>query len=248
LKTVAIIQARMGSTRLPRKVLRVLAGETVLGHVVHRAQAVARIDEVVVATTTAPADDAIVAEASRLGVRATRGSEDDVLDRYYQAAKVSGAERIVRITSDCPLLDPGVVDAMLAQFDALAAAGTPVDYLSNSVTRRFPRGLDAEIFGFDVLARAHAEAHAPAEREHVTPYFYRHPERFSIAQHAPERDLSQHRWTLDTEDDWRFLEAVFGHLGHQVGGFGTEDVLTLLERHPEIFRLNAHIEQKALGH
>lgn len=248
MKTVAIIQARTGSTRLPAKVLRILGGESVLGHVVRRAQAVSRIDEVVVATTTALADDAIVAEARRLGVMSTRGSEDDVLDRYYQAAVASGAERIVRITSDCPLLDPGVVDAMIAQFDALAAAGTPVDYLSNTVERRFPRGLDAEIFGFGVLARAHAEARAPAEREHVTPFFYRHPEWFHIAQHAPARDLSQHRWTLDTEDDWRFLEAVFAHLGSQVGGFGTDDVLQLLDRHPEIFQLNAHIEQKALGH
>lgn len=248
MRTAAIIQTRMGSSRLPGKVLRVLGGETVLGHVVHRAQAVRAIDEVVVATTTAPADDAVVAEAGRLGVRATRGSEDDVLDRYYRAALECGAQRIVRITSDCPLLDPGLVDAMLARFDALAAEGTPVDYLSNTVERRYPRGLDAEIFTFEALARAHAEGHSAAEREHVTPYLYRHPERFRIAQYAPGADLSHHRWTLDTDDDWRLLEAVFAELGTRPGGFGTDDILQLLERRPDIFRLNAHIEQKALGH
>jgi spore coat polysaccharide biosynthesis protein SpsF len=244
-RTVAIIQARMGSSRLPGKVMRVLAGRSVLAHVVERVRLCLLVDEVVVATTTSAADEAIVAEAQKLGVRCFRGSEEDVLARYYAAARDALADVVVRATSDCPLFDPELLEHMLRQFRAAAAAGEPLDYLSNTLERSYPRGLDAEIFTFAALERAHREARAPAEREHVTPYLYRHPERFHVRGVKGERDLSRHRWTLDTPEDWAFISAVFEQLGKQ--RFGMEAVLEVLERRPELLALNAHVKQKALG-
>lgn len=229
----------MGSTRLPGKVLKHLAGDTVLGHVVRRVQQAKRLDGICIATTESPADQPIVAEAKRLGVNCWRGSEQDVLARYFGAAQASGADCIVRVTSDCPLFDGALLDEMLAVFHA-----TPdLDYLSNVQPRRFPRGLDAEIFTFGALARAHREAMQQHEREHVTPYFYQHPELFRLHSFDALEDLSAHRWTLDTPEDWRLLEAVYAELGTSCS---PTDVLTLLKLRPELVGLNADVEQKHL--
>lgn len=246
MKVVAIIQARMGSSRLPRKILRKLLNDSVLGHVVERTKAARKVDQVVIATTPAAEDEVIVQEANRLGVTVTRGSEQDVLERYYEAACEVNADIIVRITSDCPLLDWTLVDAMIGKFLSLAAAGDAVDYLSNTVTRSYPRGLDAEVFTLHALEKAHAEATSAVEREHVTPYLYRHPEIFRIAQFVGEVDMSQHRWTLDTDEDWLLLSAVFQHFGRP--DFFTAEVCDFLDANPEIFSLNAGVEQKAMGH
>ena len=182
---------------------------------------------------------AFVAECARLGVGCFRGSEPDVLARYFGAAQARGAEIIVRVTSDCPFFDGALLDEMLARFHA-----TPgLDYLSNVQERRFPRGLDAEVFTFAALARAHREATQPHEREHVTPYFYQHPERFRLHSFVGTEDWSAHRWTLDTPVDWQFVEAVYAALG---ANFTTADVLNLLKARPELARLNAHVEQKPL--
>ncbi len=240
MKTVAIIQARMGSTRLPGKVLRPLAGDTVLGHVVRRVRQAKRLDGVCIATTESAADEPIVAESSRLGVSCWRGSEQDVLARYFGAAQASEADVIVRVTSDCPLFDGAVLDEMLAAFSA-----TPgLDYMSNVQARRFPRGLDAEIFTFAALERVHREATRQHEREHVTPYFYQHSELFRLHSFVGKEDLSAHRWTLDTPEDWQFVEAVYAALG---ADFTTASVLNLLKARPELAKLNAHVEQKKLG-
>ena len=262
MKTVAIIQARMGSTRLPGKVLKPLAGDTVLGHVLRRVRQAKRLDAICIATTESPTDDPIVAESARLGVSCWRGSEQDVLARYLGAAQASEADVIVRVTSDCPLFDGALLDEMLAVFQSagglqppsvssdsaterrLQAAGTGLDYLSNVQARRFPRGLDAEIFTFTALARAHREATRQHEREHVTPYFYQHPELFRLHSFVGASDLSEHRWTLDTPEDWQFVEAVYAALG---ADFTTADVLNLLKARPELAKLNAHVEQKKLG-
>lgn len=246
MKIVAIIQARMGSSRLPGKILRKLLGETVLGHVVKRAGAVGNINQIVVATSTSSNDDVVVKEAERLGVIVTRGSELDVLDRYYRAACQVKADVIVRITSDCPLLDAVLVDAMLQMFVSRGVMGFPVDYLSNTVTRTYPRGLDAEIFTFDALEKAHKEATSAAEREHVTPYLYRHPEIFRIEQYTGEQDLSYNRWTLDTLEDWQLLLSIFEHFGRQ--DISTTEICDFLREHPEIAGLNAGVEQKAMEH
>lgn len=248
MRIVTIIQARMGSTRLPGKVLRVLGGSTILAHVARRTQGVPGIDETVIATTESPLDDAIVEEALRLRVSVFRGSEEDVLSRYCRAAERARADVIVRVTSDCPLLDPEVLAAMVARFLELQRSDAPVDYLSNTLERTYPRGLDIEIFTFAALARADREARSAAEREHVTPYLYRHPEAFRIAQFRGDKDLSAYRWTLDTEEDWKLLEGIFSRVDRPDGRIRTSDVLDILARDPGLAATNATVVQKAVGH
>jgi spore coat polysaccharide biosynthesis protein SpsF len=246
-KTVAIIQARMGSARLPGKVLRELGGRTVLAQVVRRVARCTLLDAVIVATSTAQADDAVAREAQARGARVFRGSEDDVLARYHGAALEAGADNIVRVTADCPLFDPEVLRQMLAAFLAkrASAQGSALLYLSNTLGRRtFPRGLDAEIFTMDALAAAHASAREPWEREHVTPYMYGHPERFRLEGFQQAVDCSSHRWTLDTEEDWALIRALYEALGAGGRDFTTEEVLGYLAGHPELVALNAHVEQK----
>jgi spore coat polysaccharide biosynthesis protein SpsF (cytidylyltransferase family) len=174
-KITAIIQARMGSTRLPGKVLMDLAGKTVLARVVSRLRRAERVDEIVVATTDSLADDAIVPECHQLKVEYFRGSENDVLDRYYQTARVCAAGAVVRITSDCPVIDPQLVDETIRLLQQQGG-----DYCSNVLPRTYPRGLDTEVFTVAALEQAWREARDPSEREHVTPYFYRHPELFRL--------------------------------------------------------------------
>lgn len=246
MKTVAIIQARMGSTRLPGKVLLPLAGRSVLEHTISRVRACHLLDGVVVATTVGAADDAIAAEAYRCGATVFRGSEPDVLTRYYQAAVQEGAKRIVRVTSDCPLFDGQLLRKMLERFKQRSALGR-IDYLSNTLERTFPRGLDAEVFTFEALKEAYDKAATPAEREHVTPYLYNHPEKFALENFASEKDLSAYRWTLDTAEDYQMIGAICSSLCRLGAQFSTFDVLEFLAAHPEIVALNAHVEQKTLG-
>ncbi len=248
MKSVVIIQARMGSTRLPGKVMRKLCGKTVLGHVIARVRACRLIDEVVVATTTLARDDVVGEEGLRHGAKIFRGSEDDVLSRFYGAAQEAGADIVVRVTSDCPLYDPAVLDRMMEQFLSAHREGKGGDYFCNFLKRTFPRGLETEIFTFAALAQAAREAVKPYEREHVTPYFYRHPEIFSLAAIENDADLSFHRWTLDTAEDWSLIHAIYENLGRNGDGiFGMEAVLGLLAKHPELSLLNAHVEQKKVG-
>jgi spore coat polysaccharide biosynthesis protein SpsF len=235
---VAIIQARMGSTRLPGKVLMDLAGAPVLVRVVERARRATLLDEVVVATTNQPADDALVQLCADRGYSSFRGSEDDVLDRYYQAARQHGADVVVRITSDCPLIEPQVID-----WGVQAFFEHQVDYASNGMsTRTFPRGLDVEVMTFAVLERAWHEDTNPAWREHVTPYIYRHPELFRLHALINPVDLSHMRWTVDTPEDLAFVRQIYNHFGSNT--FSWQDVLALLEQHPEWLEINRHIEQK----
>lgn len=241
---IAVVQARMGSTRLPGKVLRDLCGVTVLGHVIQRLAACPELDGVIVATTDQPSDDAIVREARRHGAGVTRGSESDVLARYFQAAGEHDADPVVRVTSDCPLIDPVVLQQMLKRYRQVRDAKQGIDYLSNTIERTFPRGLDAEIVARSALERAHREARAPHQREHVTPYIWEHPDEFVIEHFRSCVDHSNYRWTLDTEDDWKLLEVIFGSLGRDGRKFDTEDVLRLFAVRPELALINAHVEQK----
>lgn len=245
MNVVAIIQARVGSTRLPGKVLFELAGKTVLAHVIQRIKEAPGVDKVVIATTNNKADDAVVEEALRQGALVYRGSEDDVLSRYYEAARQYQADVVVRITSDCPLIDPAIVGEMIARF---AQAGAPIDYLSNSMKRTYPRGMDAEVFTMTGLARAWKEARTPAEREHVTPYFYRHPGIFRLADHCARSDWSRYRLTLDTQEDWKLIQKIVDALdgGRRLPGMA--EVVAYLERNPQLAALNAAVEQKSLGH
>lgn len=238
--TVAIIQARMGSSRLPGKVLEVFGGKTALDHCVERTRACSAIDDVVIATTTAPADDVLVDTCRARNWRWFRGSEHDVLDRYYRAASEVGAAHVVRITSDCPLNDPDVIGELIARYVAHGA-----DYGSTSYPRpTFPLGISAEVLRFDVLERAWREDENPAWREHVTPYVYRHPEMFRLVGYGCEADFSEHRWTLDTPEDARLIRTLFDHFGDRP--FGWRDALAAVQARPEWQAINAAIVQRKI--
>ncbi|HSZ64353.1 MAG TPA: glycosyltransferase family protein [Terriglobales bacterium] len=240
MRVVAIIQARMSSTRLPGKVLKDLGGETVLARVVNRTRRAALVDEIVVATSVLPADDDIARECEALKVACFRGDELDVLDRYYRAAQEFAADVIVRITSDCPLIDPDLIDATVrSRFDQKA------DYASNALVRSYPRGLDVEAFTADALARAWSSATEKYQRIHVTPYLYETPKSLKVISTAGEIDHSQYRWTLDTPEDLELIRAIYKHFGNR-DNMRWLDVLHLMETQPELAALNSHVRQKAM--
>lgn len=240
MKAVAIIQARMGSSRLPGKVLKDLQGESVLARVLQRVGRASLIDELLVATSDQPADDAIVDECRRCSVPVSRGDESDVLDRYFRAAQLSQADVVVRITSDCPLIDPEIADKTIRAF-----LDQCPDYAANCLKRTYPRGLDTEVMTTQALERTWRAARQPYERTHVTPYIYEHPEEFKIVSVTGETDYSDHRWTLDTPEDLEFIRAVYARLEGR-GDFLWSDVLQVLKREPELLDLNRSITQKAL--
>jgi glutamate-1-semialdehyde aminotransferase/spore coat polysaccharide biosynthesis protein SpsF (cytidylyltransferase family) len=233
MKTVAIIQARMSSTRLPNKVLADIAGHPMLWHVVNRVRQAQSLDEVVVATSHNPKDDEVAAYCCDQGIPCRRGSEDDVLDRYYQAAKAQEAEAVVRITADCPLMDPEVIDLLVRAFQK-----SDYDYVSNTLPYTFPDGLDVEVFSFRALEQAWREATKPSEREHVTPYL-RLSGKFKLFNVENGEDLSRqrHRWTVDDPTDLEFIREIYKSF--PAGPiFGMNEVLALLQRRPELQRIN----------
>jgi spore coat polysaccharide biosynthesis protein SpsF len=238
-KVVAIIQARMGSTRLPGKVLADIEGHPMLLHVVERTRAAETIDQVVVATTIESPDEAIVVFCREYNVSCFRGSEYDVLDRYYQAAREHSAEVVIRITSDCPLIDPEIIDKTVRAF-----LHEKPDYASNAVIRTYPRGLDNEVMTFQTLDRAWREARSPYQRVHVTPYIYENPELFRIVAVTGEGDHSIYRWTVDTPEDLELVRAVYSRLGRKT--FLWRDVLSLMVREPQLVEINRSVAQKAL--
>ncbi len=234
----------MGSTRLPGKVLESLAGRPALTRIVERLRAVPEIEQVVVLTSGQPSDEAIAELCRRQAIRCVRGSENDVLDRFHQGAQELGAERLVRITADCPLIDPEVVGLLLETARALPADG----YASVATGaigrergfRRYPDGLDAETFTAATLATAWREAADPYEREHVTPFIWRRPERFPIAVLEADEDLGDERWTVDYAEDLQLVKAIYDRLqDDDRGPFGFREVLALLDREPELRALNA---------
>jgi spore coat polysaccharide biosynthesis protein SpsF len=240
MRIVSIIQARMGSTRLPGKIMKDLGGATVLACVVRRVRRVRLLGEVIVATTKEPADDVVLQESRRLSVQVFRGDETDVLDRYYRAAQWAKAEAIVRITSDCPFLEPEIIDKVVLGF-----LDRQPDYASNTLERTYPRGLDTEVITQETLACAWEEAQQTYQRSHVTPYIYENPSRFRILSVTGDTDYSSHRWTIDTPEDLTFIRAVYERLGNHEC-FTWRDVLSLLAREPALMDLNRQVIQKAL--
>jgi spore coat polysaccharide biosynthesis protein SpsF len=242
MKVVAIIQARMGSGRLPGKVLLELAGEPMLSRVVSRVRRAERVEEVVVATTTLSADEEIARICAQHGWPCFRGSEDDVLDRYYQAAIVHQAEAVVRITADCPLIEPTIIDQVVRAF----LKGQPgLDYAANVLPpRTFPRGLDTEVMRFEALERAWREDRNPIWREHVTPYLYQTPNRFRMHAVTNPVDYSAMRWTVDTPQDLAFVRRLYEHFRHD--RFSWREALAVLVAHPEWLDINRHIAQKVI--
>ena len=233
---VAIIQARLGSTRLPRKVLADICGRTLLEHLVERVRAARTIGKVVVATTNGPADDELVRFIEARGLCGVyRGSEEDVLDRFHGCAIRESAEVIVRVTADDPLKDPSIIDRAVK----LLLAQPALDYCSNTLEPSFPEGLDIEAFRFRALDSAQREARLASEREHVTPFIWKNPARFRLLNFRHSEDLSGWRWTVDKPEDLEFMRAVFSHFYHGSSVFPFADVIEYLRARPEIRAVNA---------
>lgn len=244
MKVVCIMQARVGSSRLPGKVLKEICGKTVLEHDVNRLKLVNNIDEIVIATTIEKQDEKIVDEAQRLGVKYFRGSESDVLSRYYFAAKENNADIVVRVTSDCPCLDYNILNDMINKYlDEYEDS----NYMSNTVERSYPRGYDAEIFSFKALEEAYNNAEKDYEREHVTPYIYDLNNNFKILSYKNSKDYSKYRITLDTKEDFEVIRAIYKNLFNKKGYFLLNDVIEFLDSNPQIVEINKEIEQKKWG-
>lgn len=235
MRIVCIVQARMSSTRLPGKVLLPLAGREVLAHVLERLAFCQTLNEVVVATSSDASDDVLAQWCHARGVTVFRGSLQDVLDRYYQCALISRADAVVRITADCPALDPTLVDEVVRGFHS---GSYDLFYLGGE----FPDGLDCAVFSFSALERAWREAALASEREHVGPYIVNHPELFRLGSLEKFKGLAHHRWTLDEPRDLDFLESVFERLQRPDGQpFLTQDLLDLLAREPGLLQANKGI-------
>ena len=230
---LAVLQARMSSTRLPGKVLRDLAGAPLLARQAERLARARRIDRLVLATSDEPEDDAVARLGESLGLGVHRGPLQDVLARFAGALDAFGqAAHVVRLTGDCPLADPRVIDELI---DLHLARGA--DYSNNTGDRRtFPHGLDAEIMRSDVLRTAAAEATDPYEREHVTPFIYRRPERFQLAFLVSGDDHGEARWTVDTPEDFEFVRAVYEGLYAADPAFTSDDVRRFVDEHPALAR------------
>lgn len=243
MKIAAIIQARMGSTRLSGKVMKELKGKTVLSHVIERVKQSKFIEEIIIATTIHKRDDIIEKEALNCGCKVFRGSEEDVLSRYYYAAKENNIDVIIRITSDCPLIDPFVIDEIIefylkGTYDLVTNAG------SDLMQRTYPRGLDTEVFSFEVLENTFLNGKESYHREHVTPFIYEDSKK--IYYYKNKVDYSKHRWTLDTEEDYKLISEIYNRLYKGTHDFYLTDIIELFTEEPDLFTINAHIEQKKI--
>jgi spore coat polysaccharide biosynthesis protein SpsF len=244
MKIAAIIQARMGSTRLSGKVMKDIKGRTVLSHVIERVKQSNLLDEIIIATTVLERDNVIENEAIKCGAKVYRGSEEDVLSRYYLAAKENNIDIIVRITSDCPVIDANVLDKILnfyleEKYDIVTNAG------SDSSQRTFPRGLDTEVFSFQVLEEAFNNGREKYHREHVTPYIYEKSTRIHYFKNAI--NYSNHRWTLDTEEDFELISEIYSRLYKGTHDFYLQDIIGVFNQEPKLFTINSHIEQKKIN-
>lgn len=241
--TIAIVQARMTSTRLPGKVLAPFCGRPALAHTIDRLRRTPLLDAVVIATSVNGTDDPVAELAEALGVTAFRGSELDVLQRFAGAAEAAGAGTIVRVTGDCPMIDPEIVNQVIQAFFATGA-----DYASSALQRSYPIGMDAEVFTRRALDAAAAEADRADEREHVTPFIYRRPERFRLhnVSAPPSHRRPDLRLTLDTPEDQELISAVFDALYLENPMFSLDDILAHLDAHPHLCDINRHVPHKWL--
>lgn len=226
-KILLIVQARLGSTRLPQKVLRPILKKPMLTHLVERLGRVTTPHQLIIATTKKSEDTRLARYAEGLGLQVFRGESDDVLDRYYQAAKKYQGEIIVRITADCPLMPPRLIDEMLLVYQE-----KPCDYLSNVHPRSFPKGFDLEIFSFKALEKAHLGAKEPFEKEHVTPFFHMHPELFSLQNFTCEKDCSFLNVSIDTLDDFYWVEKLYEKYYEKNPLFGLTELLEFAVHEP----------------
>lgn len=237
----AIIQARMSSTRLPGKVLLPIAEKPMLWYVVERTREAHSIREVLVATSVDPSDDPIAAFCKQNRILFFRGSHDDVLDRYFKAARWIKADIVVRITADCPLIDAGLIDRGIELFTK-----GHFDYLSNTVERTFPRGFDFEVFTFAALEKAFRNAKEIPEREHVTPYIYiTHPQQFKIKNFSQKVDKSAYQITVDTPQDFKLLKILIEE--YRADELNYQQIISFLDAHPELVKINKEVKRKHYG-
>ena len=240
-RIVAVIQARCGSARLPGKVLLPLAGQPVLAHVVHAVRSASLVDDVIVATTVSSVDDGLVALARRLDVRLHRGSEQDVLQRFVDALAGDPADVVVRHVADAPLVDPAIIDTVIGHY---LKGGC--DYAASMLERSWPRGVESEVVSREALEQSARDGVRPEDREHVTVYVRSHPELFRLrnVRALPQETWPDLRLTLDTDADYRLLQAVFDELHRPGGLIRIGRVIDWLRTRPDLVALNAHIEQK----
>jgi len=235
-KIICIVQARMSSTRLPNKVLMELGGKPVLSQVINQLSFSKKINQIIVATSTSKEDDAIIQWAKQNKIDYFRGDLDDVLKRFYDTAKYFQADIIVRITADCPLIDPEIVDEVIKQY-----IKTNSDYVSNTNPPRFPDGLDTEVFSFYALESAYKNASLKSEREHVTPFIRNNPTVFKIGNYEIEKNYESMRWTLDNTEDYHFLKNIYNRLIKYDDYIHWQDVISLLDNKPDIMNINSHL-------
>lgn len=236
MKIVAIIQARTGASRLPGKVLMDIGGKKTIELVWERVCKSQKVDEIWLATTVNPVDDELYYFVVDKKIKCYRGSEDDVLDRYYQTALLANPDVVVRITGDCPLIDPSLIDEAVRAF----LAGD-YDYVSNTHPPTFPDGLDVEVFSFSVLKKTWVEAVLKSEREHVTSYIWKHPEKFKLKNIENKKNYSQERWTLDTKEDLEFIRRVAEESQRREKEYlSWQSVLVTINQHPEWRQINLH--------
>jgi spore coat polysaccharide biosynthesis protein SpsF (cytidylyltransferase family) len=239
-KVVAVIQARMGSTRLPGKVLAELCGMKMIDVLLRRVSLAEGVDEIVVATTDNPADDVLVDWLMAGGTRVWRGNESDVLDRYWRCACMLEADVVVRLTADDPLKDPDIISQAVREFQSFVH----VDYVSNTIAPTFPEGLDVEVIGMQALERAHFEATRKSDREHVTPYIWRNAERFKVHSFGMTPDLSHWRWTVDHPVDLEFVRQLLAKSGNDVE-IGYRRLIEVIIANPYLMDINAGITRGA---
>lgn len=244
MKVVIINQARMTSTRLPKKVLKQVLGKSLLEYQIERLQRVKLADQIVMATTINDTDQPIIDLCDRLSIPYYRGSEDDVLSRYHGAAIANQADVVVRVTSDCPLIDPQVIDQVIQFY---LDAYPKYDYVSNCLGRTYPRGMDTEVFSFKSLDEAFYQATAQGDREHVTPFVHRQFNRYNLGQVNYFNNHSEHRWTVDTLEDFELIKRIIESIYLLKPEFSLQDCLDLLSQNPEWRMINKYIEQKQYG-
>jgi len=248
-----LLLARFGSTRLPGKVLREICGKTVVEHVIDRLQKVRGINHLILATTTNPADDRVADLGEKLGVNVFRGDEENVLARCVGACEAYNLNTTIRLGADCPFADWELLSDMLELWNENQAAGAPLDYLSNTIERTFPIGLDADILSYDTYLRIDKETRVLSSEQrilneiNVIPWVQQNPDRFNIRSVTGDHDLGDLRWTLDTPEDFELIEKIYSALYPGNPGFLMTDILELLESHPEWSSINAQVVPRS-GH
>ncbi|QTN00386.1 NTP transferase domain-containing protein [Sediminibacillus dalangtanensis] len=243
MKIIAIIQARMGSTRLPGKVMKEVLNKTLLEYEIKQVKSAALIDEVIVATTKNRSDDRIVDLCKKLSIPTFRGAEQDVLSRYYEAATEYKGDIIVRLTADCPLIDPAVIDKVILEY---LKHKKNYDYVSNTIVRTYPRGMDTGVLSYRTLKEINAYATSESDREHVTSYLYRVPGKYRTFAVTNEEDLSNYRLTVDTKEDFEVVANILENLYKPNSSLKMNDIVTYLKQHPSLLTINQNIEQKRI--